>query len=123
MFGSIGATIVYIALLLHQPALLTNFQLGEWIRALFEKESATGNRAKSLKEIALEKRALDLEKQRRRLEEQIGQPEKTGNRQRSRRGRIARAEPTVRDLSVPQSKAATGARVRKRYFARTENLR
>ena len=64
--------------------------------------------------MALEKRALDLEKQRRRLEEQIGQPEKTGK---SASGLGADGlpvpEPTVRDLSVPQAKAATGARIRK----------
>ena len=115
MFGSIGATIVYIALCFISLLFLTNFQLGEWIRALFEKESATGETGqKSPEEIALEKRALDLEKQRRRLEEQIGQPEKTGK---SASGLGADGlpvpEPTVRDLSVPQSKAATGARVRK----------
>ncbi len=115
LLGPIGATIIYSALCLISLLFLTNFQLGEWIRALFEKKSAAGATGlKSPEELALEKRALDLEKQRRRLEEQIGQPEKTGK---SASGLGADGlpvpEPTVRDLSVPQSKAATGARVRK----------
>jgi DNA segregation ATPase FtsK/SpoIIIE, S-DNA-T family len=115
LLGPIGATIIYSALCLISLLFLTNFQLGEWIRALFEKKFAAGETGlKSPEEMALEKRALDLEKQRRRLEEQIGQPEKTGK---SASGLGADGlpvpEPTVRDLSVPQSKAATGARVRK----------
>jgi DNA segregation ATPase FtsK/SpoIIIE, S-DNA-T family len=115
MFGSVGATIVYIAFCFISLLFLTNFQLGEWIRDLFEKKSAAGETGlKSPEEMALEKQALDLEKQRRRLEEQIGRPEKTGK---SASGLGADGlpvpEPTVRDLSVPQSKAATGARVRK----------
>jgi len=115
MFGSIGATIVYITICFISLLFLTNFQLGDWIRALFEKKSATGEAGqKSPEEIVLEKRALDLEKQRRRLEEQIGQPEKTGK---SASGLGADGlpvpEPTVRDLSVPQPKPATGARIRK----------
>ena len=115
LLGPLGATIIYSALCLISLLFLTNFQLGEWIRALFEKKSAAGETGlKSPEEMALEKRARDLEKQRRRLEEQIGQPEKTGK---SASGLGADGlpvpEPTVRDLSVPQAKAATGARVRK----------
>ncbi len=115
LLGPIGATIIYSALCLISLLFLTNFQLGEWIRALFDKKSATKETGqKSPEEMALEKRALDLEKQRRRLEEQIGQPEKTVK---SASGLGADGlpvpEPTVRDLSVPQARSATGARVRK----------
>jgi DNA segregation ATPase FtsK/SpoIIIE, S-DNA-T family len=115
LLGPLGATIVYAALGLISLLFLTNFRLGDWIRALFDKRSAAAETGqKSPEEMALEKRALDLEKQRRRLEEQIGQPEKSG---RSASGLGADGlpvpEPTVRDLSVPQPKPASGARIRK----------
>ncbi len=40
MLGPIGATIVYSALCLISLLFLTNFQLGDWIRALLQKDSA-----------------------------------------------------------------------------------
>jgi S-DNA-T family DNA segregation ATPase FtsK/SpoIIIE len=106
LLGNLGATIVYAALGLISLLFLTNFQLGNWIRALLPKEkSARENEFKSAEEIALEKRARELEKQKRRIEEEVekvssglgadGQPV---------------PEPTVRDLSVPQQK---GPRYRK----------
>jgi DNA segregation ATPase FtsK/SpoIIIE, S-DNA-T family len=115
LLGPLGATIIYAALCLISLLFLTNFQLGEWIRALFDRQSAVAETGqKSPEEIALEKRALELEKQRRRLEEQVGRSEKI---EKSASGLGADLqpvpEPTVRDLSVPQSKPATGARVRK----------
>ena len=42
LLGPLGATIVYAALGLISLLFLTNFQLGEWIRALFDKESGGG---------------------------------------------------------------------------------
>jgi DNA segregation ATPase FtsK/SpoIIIE, S-DNA-T family len=115
LLGPLGATIIYSALCLISLLFLTNFQLGEWIRALFDRQSAVAEtEQKSPEEMALEKRALDLEKQRHRLEDQIGRSEKI---EKSASGLGADLqpvpEPTVRDLSVPQSKPATGARVRK----------
>jgi S-DNA-T family DNA segregation ATPase FtsK/SpoIIIE len=115
LLGPLGATIIYAALCLISLLFLTNFQLGEWIRALFDRQSAVAkSEQKSPEEMALEKRALELEKQRRRLEEQVGRSEKI---EKSASGLGADLqpvpEPTVRDLSVPQSKPATGARVRK----------
>jgi DNA segregation ATPase FtsK/SpoIIIE, S-DNA-T family len=115
LLGPLGATIIYAALCLISLLFLTNFQLGEWIRALFDRQSAViQTEQKSPEEMALEKRALELEKQRRRLEEQVGRSEKI---EKSASGLGADLqpvpEPTVRDLSVPQSKPATGARVRK----------
>src|ERR1017187_9995387 len=112
MLGNLGATIVYAALGLISLLFLTNFHLGHWIRALWQKENASPEDAlKSAEELALEKRAQELEKQKRKLEEQVGRAEKT---EKTGSGLGADGlpvpEPTVRDLSVPQKK---GPRVSK----------
>jgi S-DNA-T family DNA segregation ATPase FtsK/SpoIIIE len=112
MLGNLGATIVYAALGLISLLFLTNFHLGHWIRALWQKENASPEDAlKSAEELALEKRAQELEKQKRKLEEQVGRAEKT---EKTGSGLGADGlpvpEPTVRDLSVPQQK---GPRVSK----------
>ena len=107
LLGPLGATIVYSALCLISLLFLTNFQLGEWIRAFFDKQSAPAEvEQKSPEEIALERRARDLEKQAKQLQEEV---------KRSGLGAdgMPVPEPTVRDLSVPQSKPATGPRLRK----------
>ncbi len=112
MLGNLGAVIVYSALGLISLLFLTNFQLGGWIRALWQKEGAAPeDEFKSPEEIALEKRALELEKQKRKLEEQVGRSEKT-EKVASGLGAdgLPVPEPTVRDLSVPQAK---GPRVTK----------
>ena len=124
LLGPLGATIVYSTLCVISLLFLTNFQLGEWLRAFFDKKSARAEIGqKSPEEIALEKRAVELEKQRRRLEEQVGRPDKI---EKSASGLGADGlpvpEPMVRDLSVPQSKPATGARIRKIHFARTGRI-
>ena len=109
LLGTLGATIIYTTLCLISLLFLTNFQLGEWIRALVDKQSAPAEtEKKSPEEIVLERRARDLEKQAKKLQDEV---------------EVARSglgadlqpvpEPTVRDLSVPQSKGVTGARVRK----------
>ena len=113
LLGRLGATIVYAALGLISLLFLTNFQLGHWIRALTQGEkSAPENEFKSAEEIDLAKRAQELEKQKRKLEEEIGRVEKT---EKSASGLGADGlpvpEPTVRDLSVPQP--SKGPRVRK----------
>ena len=113
LLGGLGATIVYAALGLISLLFLTNFQLGHWIRALTQGEkSAPENEFKSAEEIDLAKRAQELEKQKRKLEEEIGRVEKT---EKSASGLGADGlpvpEPTVRDLSVPQP--SKGPRVRK----------
>jgi S-DNA-T family DNA segregation ATPase FtsK/SpoIIIE len=98
LLGPLGATIVYSALCLISLLFLTNFQLGEWIRALVDKKSApVETEKKSVEEIDLERRARDLEKQAKKLQEQVA---------RSGLGAdgLPVPEPTVRDLSVPQSK-------------------
>jgi S-DNA-T family DNA segregation ATPase FtsK/SpoIIIE len=78
---------------------LTNFQLGEWIRRFLQKEPAAAE-PKSADETALERRARDLEKQAKKLQEEV---------QRSGLGAdlLPVPEPTVRDLSVPEAKPAS----------------
>ena len=110
LLGNIGATIVYASLGLTSLLFLTNFQLGHWIRALLPKhEAAPEDQFKSAEEVALEKRAKELEKQKRKLEEEVG---KEVTKSPSGLGADLQPvpEPTVRDLSVPQSK---GPRFRK----------
>ena len=102
LLGKVGAIIVYATLCLISLLSLTNFQLGEWIRRLLQNEPAAAE-PKSADETALERRARDLEKQAKKLQEEV---------QRSGLGAdmLPVPEPTVRDLSVPQAKSA---RVRK----------
>jgi S-DNA-T family DNA segregation ATPase FtsK/SpoIIIE len=107
LLGPLGAMIVYGTLCLISLLFLTNFQLGEWIRAFFDKPSATvETEKKSPEEIALERRARDLEKQAKKLQEEVARSGLGADLQ-------PVPEPTVRDLSVPQAKPATGARFRK----------
>jgi S-DNA-T family DNA segregation ATPase FtsK/SpoIIIE len=104
VLGSVGATIVYLAFCFISLLFLTDFQLGEWIRRFLQQEPAAAE-PKSADETALERRARDLEKQARKLQEEV---------QRSGLGADMQPvpEPTVRDLSVPQAKPAS-ARIRK----------
>ena len=104
VLGSVGATIVYLAFCFISLLFLTDFQLGEWIRRFLQKEPAAAE-PKSADETALERRARDLEKQAKKLQEEV---------QRSGLGAdmLPVPEPTVRDLSVPQAKP-TPVRVRK----------
>ena len=107
LLGPLGATIIYSALCLISLLFLTNFQLGEWIRAFVDKKSAPlETEKKSAEEIDLERRTRDLEKQAKKLQEEVA---------RSGLGAdgLPVPEPTVRDLSVPQPRAADGPRLRK----------
>jgi S-DNA-T family DNA segregation ATPase FtsK/SpoIIIE len=98
VLGSIGATIVYLALCFISLLFLTNFKLGGWIRALLQKDSAEIEAEKSNDEAMLERRARELEKQAQKLQEEVA---------RSGLGAdgLPVPEPTVRDLSVPQNKS------------------
>jgi S-DNA-T family DNA segregation ATPase FtsK/SpoIIIE len=107
LVGPFGATVVYGVLGLISLLFLTNFRLGEWVRFLVQRQFE-GRREKvpagpSAQEAALERRARDLEKQAKQLQEQVA---------RSGLGPDLKPvpEPTVRDLSVPQAK---GPRIRK----------
>jgi S-DNA-T family DNA segregation ATPase FtsK/SpoIIIE len=114
LLGKLGATIVYAALGLIALLFLTNFQLGLWIRAALQKDKAVENEFKSTEEVALDKRADELQKQKRKLEEELARVDKSAKPEKTASGLGADGlpvpEPTVRDLSVPQNK---GPRVRK----------
>jgi S-DNA-T family DNA segregation ATPase FtsK/SpoIIIE len=115
LLGRLGATIIYAALGLISLLFLTNFRLGGWVRALWTTEaSEPEDEFKSEEELALEKRARDLEKQKRQLEEEVGRngkPEKVASGLGADMQPVP--EPTVRDLSVPQAK---GPRLRKTTY-------
>jgi DNA segregation ATPase FtsK/SpoIIIE, S-DNA-T family len=105
LLGSLGATIVYATLCVISLLFLTNFQLGEWIRAFLDKEKPEKSaleklQPKSGEELALERRARDLEKQAKKLQEEV---------ERSGLGvdGLPVPEPTVRDLSVPRFRKTT----------------
>jgi S-DNA-T family DNA segregation ATPase FtsK/SpoIIIE len=99
LLGNLGATIVYAALCLISLLFLTNFRLGEWIRSWLDKESIKARAGpKSVEETALEQRARELERQAKKLQQEVA---------RSGLGADGQPvpEPTVRDLSVPQNKS------------------
>ena len=112
-FGMVGATIIFIMFCAISVLMLTNFQLGEWMRDAWSGRKAERNG--DAEEQALERRARELRKQAKKLEEEV---ERTGGKERSEsNGRTAGnerkglgpdlkpvPEPTVRDLSIPQSK-------------------
>ncbi len=109
-FGKMGAGILFFMLMFISVLFLTNFQFGEWVRATFRRDKQDVKETddagkKSAEEIALERRARDLEKQARKLQEQVEQA-KAGV------GADLKPvpEPTVRDLSVPQARAAVRAK-------------
>jgi len=103
LLGPIGATIVYGALGLISLLFLTDFRLGEWIRGFFAENKSADIESKPVEEAALDRRARELERQARQLQEQVARSGLGADMQ-------PVPEPTVRDLSVPQSK---GPRFRK----------
>jgi S-DNA-T family DNA segregation ATPase FtsK/SpoIIIE len=111
LLGTMGATIVYLALCLISLLFLTKFRLGEWIRSVLEKVPARNEPVPELasaENTALERRARELEKQAKKLQEEVARTGLGADMQ-------PVPEPTVRDLSVPQAKPAsvTSARIRK----------
>ena len=98
VLGPVGATIIYLALCFISLLFLTNFKLGGWIRALLEKDPDEIKTEKTGDEAMLERRARELEKEAKKLQEQVA---------RSGLGAdgLPVPEPTVRDLSVPQNKS------------------
>ncbi len=99
MLGAAGAGIVYVSLDFISLLFLTNFQLGEWVRGLYGRWK--NKPAGSVEEQALERRARDLQKQAKKLQDEV---------ERSGLGPDLKPvpEPTVRDLSVPQPKSSRG---------------
>jgi S-DNA-T family DNA segregation ATPase FtsK/SpoIIIE len=96
LLGPIGATIVYITLVLISLLFLTNFRLGDWIRAVVKPKPAEAVEP-TREETALDRRALELEKQAKKLQEEVARSGLGADMQ-------PVPEPTVRDLSVPQAK-------------------
>lgn len=101
LLGPIGATIVYAVLCLISIIFLTDFRFGEWLRERMAGSAAAApeknKAASSPEEAVLERKARDLQKQARKLQEEV---------ERSGIGADLQPvpEPTVRDLSVPQAK-------------------
>jgi DNA segregation ATPase FtsK/SpoIIIE, S-DNA-T family len=94
-FGVPGATIILIALYAISLLYLTNFRLGEWLRAAWIRKTKDESWTPEEKELA--RKAKDLEKQARKLQEQV---------ERSGLGPDMKPVPApqVRDLSIPQAR-------------------
>jgi DNA segregation ATPase FtsK/SpoIIIE, S-DNA-T family len=104
-FGRVGATIIFATVYVLSLISLTNFQLLELLRPLWKRQAQAPEPADNLsaEERALERRAKELEKQARKLQEQVEQTVVGQDMQ-------PVPEPTVRDLSIPQSRARPGAK-------------
>lgn len=121
-FGTPGATILFVVIYMVGMVFLTNFQLGEWMRNRMNRE--IDDAKLTPEERDLERRKRDLERQAARLQEQVEKKEKDKEKARGKakdyvekpvaaKGSPAPVgigqdlqpvpEPTVRDLSVPQS--------------------
>jgi DNA segregation ATPase FtsK/SpoIIIE, S-DNA-T family len=121
-FGMSGACILYGMLYLISLLFLTNFQLSYWIRALTSREAS---RTKGLtpEEQELQRRADDLARQTRELQEQLEQTGRGGKEEKEKPEPVKASdkpglgadlqpvpEPTVRDLSVPQPRTGKPAK-------------
>jgi S-DNA-T family DNA segregation ATPase FtsK/SpoIIIE len=100
--GAVGAGIVYAALDLVSLLFLTNFQLGPWVRSVWDRRGNVFTGTPEDQEI--KRRELELKKKAKELELEI-----------TRSGGPALGPdmqpvplPTVRDLSVPQAKTGKG---------------
>ena len=113
MLGTVGAIIVYGTLSLISLLFLTSFQLGEWLRAKFTGEPMISE-SLSPEEAALERKARDLQKQAKKLEEEVARTAGTASTATTTvapgLGQDLKPvpPPNVRDLSVPQAKAGRG---------------
>ena len=98
-FGTAGATILFLMIYFISLLYLTNFKLGDWIRSLMARraERLTGA---TPAEQALERKKRELQKEARKLEEQMETSSSSGL------GADMKPvpAPNVVDLSVPQSK-------------------
>ena len=103
-FGTTGATIIFVTLYVISLIFLTNFKLGEWLRSFFSRQPQEEDDWTPEEKI-LARRARELEKQARKLQEQV---DKSGL------GADLKPvpAPTVRDLSIPQTRPAKAAKAR-----------
>ena len=109
-FGSVGATIIFTTLYFISLLFLTNFQLGEWLRGLLPGEPAEAEKDVPDEDRALERRARELERQAKKLQEQVAKAGLGADLQ-------PVPEPTVRDLSLPQTKPSFRSGLRPRSKA------
>jgi len=119
--GTVGASVVFLTLYVVGLIYLTNFALLDWARSLFLRgeDSAVSGSAVSAEELALQRRAKELEKEAKRLQEEVErankaksakvapadpptEPERTGPELGADLQPVP--EPKIRDLSVPQAK-------------------
>jgi S-DNA-T family DNA segregation ATPase FtsK/SpoIIIE len=108
--GRVGGGIVLAGLYIISLLYLTNFKLGEWCRHWWAIQFGGSSAAALANEKELERRARLLEKQARQLQDQLDKSSKgPATTVPSGLGADMKPvpEPTVRDLSVPQSNAAT----------------
>ncbi len=127
--GTVGASVVFVTLYVIGLIYLTNFALLDWARSLFLRgdDAAVSSTDVSAEELALQKRAKELEKEARRLQDEVEKasrakatkpaessalPEKTGPELGADLQPVP--EPRIRDLSVPQAKPADLAAKAKR---------
>ncbi len=121
LLGKAGATILFITIYVVSLLFLTNFQLSAWLRAAWESR-AFARKADTDEEEELNKRARDLEKQAKKLQENLekspkGKKEKASpEADREEDEEVAQPsglgadgkpvpEPTIRDLSIPSADA------------------
>ena len=111
MLGSVGAVIVYSTLCLISLLFLTGFRLGEWLRRGFSKEPSTAGLTPE--EATLERKARDLQKQAKKLEDEVtratGAPVATPAGPGLGQDLQPVPPPNVRDLSISKSSRAKKA--------------
>ncbi|MEO8429315.1 MAG: DNA translocase FtsK [Verrucomicrobiota bacterium] len=114
-FGQFGATIILGMLYLFSLYGLTDLRLGVWLREWWQSRRSGEQEGLAPEEIALQRRARELEKQARQLQDQLEKqrekhPDKSDEKTAEKSGLGADLkpvpEPTVRDLSVPQARPA-----------------
>jgi S-DNA-T family DNA segregation ATPase FtsK/SpoIIIE len=115
MLGKIGAVIIYATLALIGILFLTNFKLGEWLQAWFDREPLPVIKSSNPEEAVLERKARELEKKKRVLEEEVAKSALVSAKVITSSTTTGPGlgqdmqpvpQPTVRDLSYPQAKPA-----------------
>jgi S-DNA-T family DNA segregation ATPase FtsK/SpoIIIE len=108
-FGTLGASILFLTLYLISLIYLTNFELGAWLRAWWERRRADLDPV-SLSEQQLERRARELKRQARQLERRLNRDQATSDSVEEASASLGAdlqpvPEPQVRDLSVPAERS------------------
>ena len=126
--GTVGATLVFLTLYLIGLLYLTNFALLDWARSPFLRgdDSAVSSADATAEELALERRAKELEKEARRLQDEVEKASRTKPAKAEPAAAPAKSgpdlgadgkpvpTPLIRDLSVPQARPADLAAKAKR---------